>query len=80
MSYEDTVQGLKVVATISLGTYTGAALYSMVAVQPSLIQEENVPAATSVRLFILLSSFIFVVLILSDIQYSSKKLIMRCSF
>ena len=48
MSYEDVVKSLKVLATLSLGTYSGAAVYSMVAVQPSLIQEKNVPAASSV--------------------------------
>ena len=58
MSYEDTVRGLKAMATIGLGTYTGASIYSMVAVQPSLIQEKNIPAASSVRMTLIL--FIFV--------------------
>ena len=48
MSYEDVVKSLKMLATLSLGTYSGAALYSMVAVQPSLIEENNIPAASSV--------------------------------
>ena len=59
MSYEDVVKSLKVLATLSLGTYSGAAVYSMVAVQPSLIKEKNVPAASSVSQLFNMKYFIY---------------------
>ena len=49
MSYEDVIKGLKVISTVTLGTFAGSSLHTAVAIQPSLIEESNVPAASRVR-------------------------------
>jgi len=49
LSSNDITRGLKIIYVASIGTYTGATLYSMLSVQPTLIEEQNVPVAARVR-------------------------------
>lgn len=48
MSYEDTIKALKIISTVALGQYAGAAVYGAVAVQPALIEQNDVQSASMV--------------------------------
>lgn len=48
MSLEDTIRGLKIASTLTIGYFSGAAAYVMIAVQPSLIDHKNVASASKV--------------------------------
>eukprot|EP00111_Clytia_hemisphaerica_P011642 TCONS_00034213-protein len=56
MSYEDVIKGLKVIGVVSLGTFAGSSLHTAMAVQPSLVEESNVPAASRIMRGMLMKS------------------------